>query len=193
MKRFFSTCSLLIFFASLSFGQNLQKPLQLLQRANLVTIPALNNTSSEAKSVLRLSNALFLTLGQVASKGKLVSKSGLKNSLFNVFESNMIFLKGIFREQNALQAGGFELMLNRNGRSGKVLVYKDSLFTKRMFFLRWRDTGHATEYVLRKYIQRKRLEETALLRSDGSGRYEKKRCSRILEKFCWNKAGEIEK
>ncbi|ACF12538.1 hypothetical protein Ctha_0067 [Chloroherpeton thalassium ATCC 35110] len=193
MKCLLFTACRLIFCASLLFGQNPEKSLQLLEKANLVTIPALNNTSEDAKAVLRLPSTLFLTLSQIASEGSMTSKSALENSLFNTFESNMIFLKGVFRGKNALQAGGFELMINRDGRSGKTLIYEDTLFAKPRFFLRWRHTGSATEYLLRKFIQRKRLEETALLHSDGSGSYERKRCSRILEKFRWNKSGELEK
>jgi hypothetical protein len=144
-----------------------------LNNANLVTISALTNASTQlADSINLIPQFFFQVATLIDEQGKIISRRTSDNTLVNSVEKFSFVAKGIFQTENELAMKSYEVAFTEESNVGRFALYSDDKFQFSPITMRWRKIKDGSHFTLKRLISSHLKEETLRLDRDGSGCYE---------------------
>lgn len=163
-----------------------------LNNANLVTISALSNASTEFADSINLIPQLFFQVATlIDEQSDITSRRTSDNTLVNAIEKFSFVAKGVFNKENALGAKSYEIAVTAESKTGRIALYSDANFQLSIIIMRWRSLKDASQFKLKRLMSSHVKEENLCLKFDGSGFYEVTRDNKIAFFLKWNDSGKI--
>ncbi len=166
--------------------------LSFLNEANLVTIPALANSSTDYADSIRLIPQFFFQVATlIDEQGEIISRRLSDNTLVNAVEKFSWVAKGIFKAENALGIKSYEIAITAESKIGRFALYTDSNFRLSSIAMRWRKIKDGSHFTLKRLVSSHVKEETLRLDRDGSGCYELAMDRKTMLFLKWDASGNI--